>query len=173
VPHTLHLGIVRVAECADAIRICGRLLFGALQWENPIRGWLYHLLHPSQQDKQVLLVHGAVKSGKTTILKTILPELLLQLQGEEKIGKEEAGGGGAEASEAGGEEAEGEAGGEEPEAADAGEAEGNADEVAGDEEAKDQGVVEDPAFRTPFGFAYVDLFPLRGLATARAPVGPS
>jgi hypothetical protein len=58
------------------------ILFGIQKYYTPVRAWVLRLLTPklSNQHKQLLLVHGAVKSGKTTLIKEALPYLLVQLQ---------------------------------------------------------------------------------------------
>jgi hypothetical protein len=60
------------------------ILFGIQKYHKTVQDWVVHLFHPTsaQQRKQLLLVHGAVKSGKTTLTRDALPYLLVQLQHE-------------------------------------------------------------------------------------------
>lgn len=85
----LHVFVVlkKLADYEDVLRITYPddstfVLFGIQGYLETVQKWVSHLFKPtsSTQRKQLLLVHGAVKSGKTTLVKDALPFLLAQLQ---------------------------------------------------------------------------------------------
>ena len=77
----------RLEKYEDVLRITSDgkdfILFGIQKYRETVEQWVSHLFNPtSLQRKQLLLVHGAVKSGKTTLIKDALSYLLVQLQAE-------------------------------------------------------------------------------------------
>ncbi len=62
------------------------LLFGIESYSMSVKKWLSHLFRATQvtQLKQLLLIHGAVKSGKTTLIRYGLPHLLQKLRDDLK-----------------------------------------------------------------------------------------
>jgi hypothetical protein len=80
--------LARLEKYKDVLRITypnGKdfILFGIQKYHETVKEWVSHLFNPTcLQQKQLLLVHGAVKSGKTTLIKDALAYLLVQLQTE-------------------------------------------------------------------------------------------
>jgi hypothetical protein len=68
-----HAGVLEISTAQSTYH-----LFGVNDFLDPLGSWIKHLNHPVllTQQKALLFVDGAVKSGKTTVCHTILPFLL-------------------------------------------------------------------------------------------------